>query len=519
MQRRIIVFIASLLVISTAYAELQTVQVGGEVRIRGRYWTSVYNVGVNSPPVPRIAAAFLPDRAIGPFGTGSRFDWDDRGDDLSFVEQRTRLNVKAGFTQDVSAFIELEVFEYWGTDFRSNPITGVDFRTTTADDLEVYQSYIEAREMFGQPLRLRIGRQEIKLGKGWLADDLTGAILGRNYDAIRLTYQADTYSIDAWWSKLTETSPLEQDGDTDFSGIYATCNALDWMSFSVYWMWIRDGSALEDTPGLNLAREWVEDILGLDDYDPTNMHTLGARAWGKYAAWDYDLELAYQFGNADHQGFGFKFFGSPYGDDNADFNGWAGDLEIGYTFDINWSPRVYIGGAYFSGEDNRGVSFWDWLNPFDRPEASVSFNRLFPGKPYSLILEIGQEMSNFHQVRAGVETHPMEALTVALSVAYFGINEPFDMPLHVTVGGFHIPLVPAFSFLTDEADSDIGISTHLWARYNYSPDLFFRVGWERLFTGDGLTEGNFIFRYGLQFSGGTDDEDSNYFYFDTGLKF
>ena len=516
--KRPLIVVASLLLVCGAYAELQNVDVGGEVRIRARYWSNTYETGINGPGEIRIPNFFVPKRPIGPFGVVSRYDWDDRDNDLDFVEQRTRLNVKADFTNEVKAFIELESYDIWGEDFRSNYITGADNRAVTTNDVEVYQAYIETDETFGLPLRLRIGRQEMKMGKGWLVDDITTALIGRSFDGVRATYSTDTLDVDAWFSKLNETGANEEDGDIDFYGIYATCKAVEWLNASVYWMYIRDGGSRNDT-NFVAPIEWLEDVFNLDDYDPTNMHTVGLRLFGNTSGFDYDLEAAYQFGNADSVGFGFKPTGFLYGDDGADYDAFAADLEVGYTIDMAWNPRVYIGGAFFEGEDNRDLSFLEWVNPFYRSDASVSFNRLFPGKPYSFILEIGQDMSNFWQVRGGVVAHPTEAVTAGLQVALYGVDEPFDAPVMITVGGFKIPVAPALSFWTEESDDDIGVTTHLFVNYQYSEDLYFKAGWEHLFTDDGLEDGNFIHRYGLEFSGGTSDDDADYFYLETGLKF
>ena len=89
----------------TATAELQNVELGGSLRIRGNY-----------------------------------YDLDSRGD-YSFIEQRTRLNVKADFTQDVSAFIEFDNYNFWGEDFRSVYLTGSDYRSGL-NTVNLYQSYI-----------------------------------------------------------------------------------------------------------------------------------------------------------------------------------------------------------------------------------------------------------------------------------------------------------------------------------------------------------------------------------------
>ena len=500
------------------YAELQNVDVGGEVRVRARYWSNTYETGINGPGEIRIPNFYVPKRPIGPFGLVSRYDWDDKDNNLDFVEQRTRLNVDADFTNEVKAFIELEAYELWGRDFRSNYITGADAAAVSTNDVEVYQAYIETNDTFGAPLRLRIGRQELKLGKGWLVDDITTALIGRSFDGVRATYSLETVDIDAWFSKLNENGASEEDGDIDFYGIYATCDAVEWLNASVYWMYIRDARSFNDT-NFVAPIEWLEDAFDLDDYDPTNMHTVGARLFGGISGFDYDLEMAYQFGDASAAGFGFKPTGFLYGDDDAEFDAWAADVEVGYTIEMAWNPRVYIGGAFFEGEDNRDLSFVDWLNPFYRADSSVSFNRLFPGKPYSFILEIGQDMSNFWQLRGGVTAHPTEAITAGLQLALYGVDETFDAPVTFTVGQFKVPVAPALSFWTEESGDDIGTTAHLFVNYQYSEDLYFKAGWEHLFTGDGLEDGNFIHRYGLEFSGGTDDDDADYYYLETGLKF
>jgi hypothetical protein len=41
--------------------------------------------------------------------------------------------------------------------------------------------------------------------------------------------------------------------------------------------------------------------------------------------------------------------------------------------------------------------------------------------------------------------------------------------------------------------------------------LEFRASWEHLFTGDGIAEGNFIRANGLRYSGGSRDDDGDYF--------
>src|SRR5690606_31870040 len=110
------------------------------------------------------------------------------------------------------------------------------------NDVEVYQAYIEANEMFGYPLRLRIGRQELAFGSEWLVgvNDAAAFFQGLSFDAVRLTYATDVFSVDAFAAKLADTTPLEQDGDVDFYGVYGSYLGLEDIVIDAYWMWLRD---------------------------------------------------------------------------------------------------------------------------------------------------------------------------------------------------------------------------------------------------------------------------------------
>ena len=91
MRKTIVVLVAAMTVAMTvpAFAELQNVQVGGSLRIRGNWFS----------------------------GGSETFDNDLQNDAL-YVEQRTMVNVNADFTDDVHAFIELDSYDIFGDGFR-----------------------------------------------------------------------------------------------------------------------------------------------------------------------------------------------------------------------------------------------------------------------------------------------------------------------------------------------------------------------------------------------------------------
>lgn len=502
-----------------ALAELQQVEVGGSVRIRGDY---IRNVFVSPPPVKvRWTPGLLLGRPIGgPFNpaVGSAYSWDNRERDLSIVEQRTRLHVKADFTDAVSAFIELDSYDIWGEDFRSNYITGIDGRAASVDDVEIFQAYIDARELWGTPLSLRVGRQELAFGSQWMLGPRDNSFLftGISFDAVRLTYAQDDFSIDVFASKVAERFGDFGDDDTDLYGVFASYTGVNNMVFDAYWLYLRDDVDIEDVAGGPLT-ELIEGWWGVDDYGATNLHTVGLRAAGRVSQFDFDVEAAYQFGDAHLIGTTFKPF--RYGDDDARFDNFALKLDAGYTFDVKYQPRLFLGFRYYGGEDNRDISFLDWLNPFYRPKASVSFNRLYSNDIASGFFDANNDLSNAWYGRLGVMGHPAEKVWMMLAVTYYEAVEPFDAPRHFWIGKARVPIAPALSFWTQENSDELGWEVTLFGTYSYSDDLIFEAGWTHLFPGDGLRDGSYSAWNGLAFNGGSDDDGADYAYLGCKLFF
>ncbi|MBI2433657.1 MAG: alginate export family protein [Candidatus Hydrogenedentes bacterium] len=421
---------------SMAYAELQNVEVNGQIRIRGNW----YDYG------------------------------DSLGGETTFVEQRTRLGVCADFTDEVKAVIELDSYDVWGTDFRSNYITGFDGPGAGAD-INLYQSYIQASEMWGTPLRLRVGRQEISLGSEWLVgvNNASSLFWGLSFDGIRLTYETDMFSVDAIATKLGESFDGFSDGDVDFYTLYGSYKGFEDIVLDAYWMYVHDHEFL--TP-----------------YD-VKLHTIGLRGAGTVGAFDFEAEAAYQFGEAELE--------LLFGDADLDYDALGLNLEVGYTFDMNWQPRVFLGGAYLDGGDTGRQGFF--FN--DTPE--LAFNRLFSNWEYSEFLANTDE-SNLIIYRAGVGAMPTENIELLLSLAYFQVDEEVDTP---------------WWWFWDDADDDLGFEVGLYADYHYTEDLTFRAGYAHFFTDDGIGDGNAWNGNGLIAFAGDDDDDYDYLFIETEIKF
>lgn len=504
------VSLAAIVLTSIAYAELQNVEVGGKIEIYGAYYSKFYEKGDGAARYP---AATLRGRPLGPNGDWSIVRGNRDGGGYGFAEQRTRLHVGADFTEAVGAFIELDSVHTWGEDFRSqNYITGVDARATIDADnnaeVEVYQAYVQAEEMFGLPVRLRVGRQELEFGSGWLvgADPGPDPFTGLSFDAVRLTLETHDVTLDAWWSKLAENLSDFGQGDLDFYGIYASYAGLEGLTFDGYWMLVHDDVAIP-APAYGVLGSCLRDWLGYDDYEDTLLHTVGLRHAGEKAGFDWEAEVAYQWGEADALGVTFVPAGMTRGDTMANWNEWAAHAEIGYTIDVKTTPRLALAGAYYGGEDRRDISLRDWLNPFYKPQASVSFNRLFTSVREDWLMDYTM-MSNFWKVYASVTDNPLDPLEIGLDLTYME-----------AVGAFRHPdgLLP---FRDDKGAKDLGWQLGAWATYSYTEDLSFEVGYAHFFVGRGIADGVFVYDNGLSLVGGAGErDDADYAYLMTTLEF
>jgi hypothetical protein len=504
-------------------ADLQNVEVNGSIRIRGNWYTKPatpddpslanagvrYSAGPGQPPITSI------------------FSWDKtKGTGYAAVEQRTRLGVKADMTDNVSAYVEFDAYNNWGDGFRSaNYVTGADTRANGADSVALFQAYIDADQMFGLPIHMRIGRQELQIGNGFLiGNNDTGKVFftGLSFDAIHLSSTpVDGLTVGAIAAKTATLTGQNLGGDVDMYATYARYEGFKDQVLELLYIFNHDGRELTDTHSSGAMR-WMEDQFSVNQYHNTNLNVLSARASGTKALFgagtlDYNVEVAYELGSAGQVGSTFSLapagFASVYGDDRANWNTWGGNFDVGYTFDTTFTPRVHLAGLYFGGEDNRKLDFGHWLasaiDPFYKPRASVSFNRLYSGTEFSNFLD-STDLSNVWGLCPGASAVLFKNFTVNGLVQYWQSLANFNAP--------HDSL-PSLGFWSKKNSGFLGVETLLYAHYDYTSDLAFEAGWGHFFVGDGLSKGNFNSANGLGFNGGRDNKDGDYFYGETKIKF
>lgn len=445
-----------------AFAELQNVEVGGSIRIRGNWYSSG----------SANLTAFQPGNPA----------FNDDAPDLSFVEQRTTINVKADFTDDVTAFIELDSYNLFGDNFRggglgagqvdgtavgggtSEPVVllGVDNENET--EVGFYQGYIEMREAWGYPLTFRMGRQEILLGSEWLVgnNDTASFFRGLSFDALTMRYDHDQFSITAFWARLAQNNAglgvLEKEAQTDLYTLYFSYTGFEDMTIDAYWIYAR-----------------VDSGAGTGLGEAMDFHTIGARWAGTYSQFDWDIEGAVQFGDSGVIGVDQDAFGITG--------------ELGYTFDVKTQPRLFVLGDYYSGDDD-----------------DAAFNRLFSDHELSEFLG-NTDLSNIWRVGGGISLQATEQLSFTFVGSYYAVDEDTQL---------------VFLGLPIDTAENLGVEAAIYATYNYSEDLYFEAGFAHFFTDSDLGAGTaFVAANGTVMIGslGAQDDDLNYVYIETGISF
>ena len=139
---------------TSVYAETQSVKISGDLAIRG-FVRDNYQIAT---PVEADATR-----------TGPQSPSD------TFVMSSTEVQIDADLTDNVSAVIRLGNQRDWRVRAKSinsdqSLIAGADGWTNNTDEFDVGidLAYIELKEFLYSPLTLRVGRQDIWFGKGFI---------------------------------------------------------------------------------------------------------------------------------------------------------------------------------------------------------------------------------------------------------------------------------------------------------------------------------------------------------------
>jgi hypothetical protein len=349
------------------------------------------------------------------------------GDHWALLRHRTRLFVKAEMARDVVGFVRI-ANQHWGEGVTDADRWEADNKS---DKLFVDAAWLEAPRFLGLPLTLRLGRQDVMYGSGFVLFEGQSqtASTSMYLDGARARFAVSpTFDADLLWFKDQENQrALTAHDDATLGGLYLTRHAE------------RGGQE-----AYVLRRE--------DQLLHERIDLFGARATGGVGALDYAVEGALQRGDAagglDQEAWGVKteLGWSPAGAPAAPrffigFVGLSGDDPA--TADANERWDVFQGGWPQFGD----IFAWTWLNL----GAGNAVGRFDPGYADGSCV-IGEVVyGNLLMPTLGVSLQPAADWTAKLSTSRLTAQR-------VATGS-----------------DAIGACHQLTLRYRYSPQLAFSL--------------------------------------------
>ena len=345
------------------------------------------------------------------------------------------------------------------------------------DPFDLRQAYVEIGNTKDMPWGVKIGRQTLTLGDERLVGAFDWNNIGRTFDAVKLSYKAPTWSVDAFSSTVVvphregyNQSDFYNGNETErgqvFSGIYFSTTAI--------------GPQTTDFYALHLHEHYV----GPGD---TNFLTLGTRIKSKPGAFshkaaapsdgksvadgkstppppappkplglDYEAELAFQTGDVK----------------GKDLTAFAAHAGLGYTFDTAWTPRLGLEYNYGSGDS-------------DPTDGDVeTFQNLFPTnhKFYGQMDVFSWQ--NMHNVGLILKASPTKKLTVKGELQAFWLASTDDSWYRAngstTVRPLNAAARSAGNYAGTEADLTVTYAATKW--------LSLEAGYSHFWAGDYLAD-------------------------------
>ncbi|MBI1825195.1 MAG: alginate export family protein [Planctomycetes bacterium] len=201
--------------------------------------------------------------------------------------------------------------------------------TSDVDENEIIQAYGELyfKDALGkgEPIRLRVGRMTLDLVDRWLMARNTFGNTVFSWDGARLTLGDlnSLWQVDVFAAEVDERRVHQWDRPDEQTWMYGITG--DWRGWSK-WVTLEPYYFVRD-----------EDRKGYTTPDRT-IHTVGLRAYNAFgkSGWDYDADVAFQFGD----------------DGRNNQRAFAARTDVGYLFDHPWKPRVSMCAAYATGDNN-----------------------------------------------------------------------------------------------------------------------------------------------------------------------
>lgn len=411
---------------AVAYAETQSVKVSGDIAMRA-FARDNYDLSKNDLDATDVAG-----------GSSSQTNnW------ATFLQSTAEVQVEADLTDNVSGVVRLLNQRVWGDqNYTSNanseivtlgPIRDVTtVQTKTGGDaynVDIDLAYIELKEFLYSPLTLKIGRQDLWFGKGFIIgnslQDPENALYAPEYtainsfDAIRATLDYDPWTIDAVYAKIGENL-YRGDDDQDLMGVnigyvFDQYNA----EAEAYWWFRQDRNPASATTTVTANTRSIDNKINND------IHTIGGRgSFDPIENWTIALEGAYQAG---------QILGIAQQRDTRTRSAWAIDAMVECRYwqdDFAWKPVVGVEYIWYSGEKDAGnrvvttngnYTGWDHMYRGKFDTAIREFQNVF----YATRQASTPSTTNQHQILIKGTLEPTDSLTFSATYGNFWLDKSY----------------------------------------------------------------------------------------------
>ena len=438
------------MVSSVAYAETQSVKVSGDITVDA-FARDNYLLNSNAPEA----------------NAGQSSNW------ATFLMSTAEVQIDADLTDNVAGVVRLVNQRNWGDSGATNVNTdlirldssGTEAGYTVANGVDSFQvnvdlAYIELKEFLYSPLTLRIGRQDLWFGKGFIVganmNTATGTLYAQEYtalrafDAVRATLDYDPWTIDAVYAKISENN-MRSDDDVDLAGVNIgyLFDAYNGEAEGYYW-WKQARN-----PGTPTAAPALTSVNGVTD---NSVHVLGLRgSFDPIEDWTIAAEGAYQLGQ--------YMIASQTNKRNR--SAWAVDaqIECRYFQDrFAWRPVVDLEYIWYSGQNEVGdqvagsAGKWNgWDNMF-RGKFDTKI-REWQNVYYDTSVTSTPANTNQHQLLLSGSIEPTDSLTCGATFGYFWLEKRYT----------------AAATTATSTGKNVGAELDLNATWDYTEDVQFGI--------------------------------------------
>ena len=258
-------------------------------------------------------------------------------DDESFDLTQLRVNLMWEWSENLTFYFE-------GQDSRIHRenllINDRVIPNQFEDHFDLYQGYMDWKtSLAGAPTRFRIGRQEFDFGDQRLIGSDSWTNVARVFDAVRMTW--GTEGERTWDFFSSAAVPVRPGNFNDHDATLAVMpllppvaevipTAAQYADSEFHGIYLRDWKWFPNA-------EWDAYLLyRREDTQNDKVYTLGTRYDWKQGVWDWNAEVAYQWGDfmaLDHEA-------------------WMLHVGLGYTAESFYNSRFGVAISWATGDDN-----------------------------------------------------------------------------------------------------------------------------------------------------------------------